>query len=108
MLFCTQRQTFEIHVMRTQTTSNPPVKLLPRKRFQAQLSNGDIRCCIVRQGEEIHVLGERRDGSLVALRKTYGGPSTWLIPERPMNLLLGMGAQKILIDVDYSPISFTD
>lgn len=84
------------------------VRLIPFKAFRAMISRGEITECVVRSGEHIWILGVKNNGDTVALRRTYGGPRTWVCLESPMKLLVGMGATRILIELNHSPLSFVN
>lgn len=81
-------------------------RLIPFKAFRAMISRGEITQCVVRSGHHIWILGIKSNGEIVALRRTYGGPRTWVCLESPMKLLVGMGASSILIELDHSPLRF--
>ena len=94
--------------MPIQPSETERVRLVSRKNFVAMISKGEIIRCIVREGVSIVALGEKKNGALVALRRTYGGPSTWQTSDRPLKTLQGMGCTEVVVRQDYSNIEFFD
>lgn len=84
------------------------IRLVSRKNFIAMISKGEIGRCIVREGDQIVALGEKKNGALVALRRTYGGPVTWQTSDRPLKTLQGMGCTEVVVRQDFTEISFFD
>ncbi|NEG94133.1 hypothetical protein [Leclercia adecarboxylata] len=85
-----------------------PVRLIPFKAFRAMISRGEIVESMVRSGDQVWILGKKQNGSIVALRRTYGGPRTWVCIESPMKLLVGMGASRIVIELKREQLQFIE